>query len=331
MTQRTPPNGVDGAGGAPGPGGPGEPGGDLVTALAPYLAQFVVVAREEHLTHAADLLGVSQPTLSRTMSRLESLLSVPLFVHVGRGIRLTPQGRRLLERAEEALTLLDLAQQEIAAEADAEHGLVRLAHLKSLGPRVVPALLGAFHTEHPYVRFKLTEASSVRMVELLRAGEADLCLIAPAPDAAGIDCEMLRRQELRLVVPAGHRWAARPRVALADCRYEAFVAMAEDYGTRRIADALCQDAGFVPRVVFETDATDTVRGLVAEGLGIALLPYEGLTRPGTADLPLALAPGAPPPTRSLCVAWSSHTVHPPAATLVREFLRGYRTGSGGRR
>ncbi|MFD5144594.1 LysR family transcriptional regulator [Streptomyces sp. NPDC058401] len=329
MTQHTPPNGVPGADGVPGPGAPGEPGADLATALAPYLAQFVVVAREEHLTHAADLLGVSQPTLSRTMSRLESLLSVPLFVHVGRGIRLTPQGRRLLERAEGALVLLELAQQEIAAEADAEHGLVRLAHLKSLGPRVVPALLGAFHAEHPYVRFTLTEASSVRMVELLRAGEADLCLIAPAPDAAGIDCETLRRQELRLVLPAGHRWATRPRVALADCRYEAFVAMAEDYGTRRIADGLCQDAGFVPRVVIETDSVDTVRGLVAEGLGIALLPYEGLTRPGTADVLLTLAPGAPPPTRSLCVAWSSHAVHPPAATLVREFLRGYRHESAG--
>ncbi|WP_424216214.1 LysR family transcriptional regulator (plasmid) [Streptomyces sp. BI20] len=336
MTGGTPPNEPNGPHGPRGPAGPhgpqGGPGpyeppgsGSLVGALAPYLAQFAVVAREEHLTHAADLLGVSQPTLSRTMSRLESLLSVPLFLHVGRGIRLTPQGRRLLERAEQALALLDLAGQEIAADADAEHGLVRLAHLKSLGPRVVPALLGAFHAEHPAVRFVLTEASSPRMIELLRSGDVDLCLIAPAPDAAGIESEVLWEQELRLVVPTGHRWAGRARVALAGARDEPFVAMTREYGTRLLADALCREAGFSPRIALETDATDTVRALVAAGMGIAVLPHEGSPHPGTVDLALTRAPGGPAATRPLCLAWAGHAVRPPAATLVREFLRAHRS------
>jgi DNA-binding transcriptional LysR family regulator len=296
--------------------------GRLTPALVPLLAQFAAVAREEHLTRAAEELGVSQPTLSRAMTRLEAQLGVPLFLHVGRGIRLTPQGRRLLDRAEAALAVLDLADRELASEADAEYGLIRLAHLKSLGARVIPSLLKRFHALHPHVRFDLTETSSRRMEDLLRTGEADLCLLSPPSADPGIESVPLRRQEMRPALPTGHRWADRDAVRLTDAASEPFVAMPEGYGTRALADELCRTVGFTPRLAFTANDTDTIRGLVAAGLGIALLPYEGISHPGTVDLRL-INPGPAhraTPSRTLSVAWSAHAVHPAAVTLFRAFL-----------
>jgi DNA-binding transcriptional LysR family regulator len=292
----------------------------LVSAVAPVLAQFTAVARGEHLTHAAEELGISQPTLSRAMNRLEEQLGVPLFSHAGRGIQLTTHGRRLLARAEQALGVLELAGQEVAADADPEYGQVSLAYLKSLGA-TVPALLCAFRAAHPNVRFRLTEASSDRMLELLRAGEVDLCLIAPLPEDRDIAAIPLLRQDVRLVVPAGHRWAARKSVRLADAASEDFVALGEEYGTRQIADALCREAGFTARISVVADAIDTVRDLVAADLGIALLPHGGAPRDGTAEISLAHASGEVPAiSRTLALAWPAHTIQPAAAALFRGFL-----------
>lgn len=298
----------------------------LVSAVAPVLAQFAAVAREEHLTHAAEELGISQPTLSRAMNRLEEQLGVPLFSHAGRGIQLTAHGRRLLARAEQALDVLELTGQEVAADADPEYGQVSLAHLKCLG-MTVPALLRAFRAAHPNVRFRLTEASTDRMLELLRAGEVDLCLIAPLPEDRDIAAIPLLRQDMRLVVPAGHRWAARKSVRLADAASEDFVALSEEYATRQIADALCRAAGFTARIGVVADAIDTACGLVAAGLGIALLPHGGAPCDGTAEIPLARAPGeVPDVSRTLALAWPARTIQPAAVALFRGFLtarRGY--------
>ena len=292
----------------------------LVSAVAPVLAEFAAVARAGHLTHAAEELGISQPTLSRAMNRLEEQLGVPLFSHVGRGIQLTAHGRRLLARAEQALDVLELAGQEVAADADPEYGQVSLAHLKSLG-MTVPALLRVFRAAHPNVRFCLTEASSDRMMELLRAGEVDLCLIAPLPEDRDIAAIPLLQQEMRLVVPAGHRWAARKSIRLADAASEDFVALREEYGSRQIADALCRAAGFTAHIGVVADAIDTARGLVAAGLGIALLPYDGASRDGTAEIPIAHAPGqVPGVSRTLALAWPAHTIQPAAVALFRGFL-----------
>lgn len=292
----------------------------LAGAVAPVLAQFAAVAREEHLTHAAEELGISQPTLSRAMNRLEEQLGVPLFSHVGRGIQLTAHGRRLLARAEQALDVLEIAGQEVAADADPEYGQVSLAHLKSLG-MMVPSLLGAFRATHPNVRFRLTEASSDRMLELLRAGEVDLCLIAPLPEDRDVAAIPLLQQDMRLVVPAGHRWAARKSVRLADAASEDFVALREEYGSRQIADALCRAAGFTAHIGVVADAIDTARGLVAAGLGIALLPYDGASRDRTAEIPLAHAPGqVTDVSRTLALAWPARTTQPAAVALFRGFL-----------
>src|SRR6201995_3576246 len=107
--------------------------GDALDALVPRLRQFAVVAREEHLTRAAELLGVPQPTLSRSMARLEAELGVPLFTRPGRSLRLTRSGRELLEAAERVLQALAGTLDRVSGEADPERGRVALGFLPTLG------------------------------------------------------------------------------------------------------------------------------------------------------------------------------------------------------
>lgn len=216
------------------------------TVLAPRLAQFAAVARHEHVTRAARELGVPQSTLSRAMVRLELDLGVTLFARQGRTVSLTPAGHGFLASVERALGEVERSAESVRADADPQSGRVAFGFLHTLGPETVPALLRAFRADHPRIRFQLVQNYGEAMLAGLRAGELDLCLTSPVPDAPDLVVRRLDEQRLRLVVPADHRLASRRRVRLAEASGELFVSLEAGYGLRRITDALCAEAGFTP-------------------------------------------------------------------------------------
>ena len=241
--------------------------------VTPRLAQFVAVARAEHMTRAAEEIGVPQSTLSRSIARLEADLGVGLFVRTGRTVRLTREGRTLLRHAERALSELTAAVREIRGDSDELHGRIGLAFLSTLGVAAVPRLLRDFRASHPGVRWDLLQGPHPVLLERLRSGDADLALTSPMPDDAGLEAEALGDEELRLAVPADHRLAAqRDGVALAEVARDPFVSFQPGFGMRGMVDAWCREAGFVPLVAFEGGDSETLRGLVGAGLGVALLP-----------------------------------------------------------
>lgn len=124
-------------------------------------------------------------------------------------------------------------------------------------------------------------------------------------------------QRLRLVVPDDHRLATRKRIRLAEAAEETFVTLEPGYGMRRITDDLCAEAGFTPRVAFEGEEAETLRGLVAAGLGVALLPPPAVARPGVVELTVT----APRAVREIGVAWlDGHPDTPPVAEFKRFLL-----------
>ena len=173
---------------------------ETAAALAPRLHQFVAVARAEHMTHAADEIGVPQSTLSRGIARLEADLGVMLFVRSGRTVRLTREGRMLLRHAERALAELVAGTREILGDADALHGRVGLAFLTTLGAAAVPRLLRDFRAVHPGVRMELVSGAHGLLLERLRSGDADLALTSPLPDGPGFASAALGEEEVRLIV-----------------------------------------------------------------------------------------------------------------------------------
>lgn len=224
---------------------------DIVALLAPRLAHFAGVARTEHVTRAAQEMNVPQSTLSRALVRLEADLGVDLFVRHGRTLALTVAGRTFLGSVERALAEVERAAEEVRADADPATGKVAFGFLHTMGAETVPGLLHAFRADHPRVRFSLVQNYGEAMLERLRAGELDLCLTSPVPDAPDLVARRLDEQKLRLVVPADHPLAARRRIRLAEAADENFVTLEPGYGLRRITDALCAEAGFRPKVAFE--------------------------------------------------------------------------------
>ncbi|MFB8248221.1 LysR family transcriptional regulator [Streptomyces sp. NPDC055952] len=290
---------------------------EMSRVLAPRLAYFAGVARTEHVTRAAREMDVPQSTLSRSMARLEQDLGVDLFARHGRTVSLTPAGRTFLASVERALAEIERAAEEVRADADPTGGKVAFGFLHTMGAETVPGLLHAFRADHPRVRFSLVQNYGEAMLERLRAGELDLCLTSPVPDAPDLVARRLDEQKLRLVVPADHALAGRRRIRLAEAAEEMFVTLEPGYGLRRITDDLCKEAGFTPRIAFEGEEAETLRGLVAAGLGVALLPPPAVPRPGVVELTVT----APRAVREIGVAWlEGHPDTPPVAAFKRFLL-----------
>ncbi|MGI5402496.1 LysR family transcriptional regulator [Streptomyces sp. CA-135486] len=290
---------------------------DMRLLLAPRLAYFAGVARHEHVTRAAQELAVPQSTLSRAMVRLEEDLGVALFTRKGRTVSLTPAGRTFLTSVERALAEVERAAESVRADADPSAGKVAFGFLHTMGSETVPELIRRFRVDHPRVRFTLVQNYGEAMIERLRAGELDLCLTSPVPDAPDLVARRLDEQRLRLVVPDDHRLASRKRIRLAEAADEVFVTLEPGYGLRRITDDLCAEAGFTPRVAFEGEEAETLRGLVAAGLGVALLPPPAVARPGVVELTVT----APRAVREIGVAWlDGHRDTAPVAAFKKFLL-----------
>lgn len=239
-----------------------------------HLSYFQAVARLEHVTRAAEELGISQPVLSKAINRLERELGVPLFDRQGRGIRLNRFGAAFLDHVERVFRELDAATGELSDLAGMERGTVSLA---AGALHWLPDVLRPFIAAHPAVRFQLTQQSMAELRHLLETGAVDLCFVPAAPESATLRWRHLQTEEVFLVVPSGHRLAGRPSVALRELGQEEMVLGRPGDCLREVMDGYFREAGLVPRVACEADEPAAVEDFVAAGLGVAFVP--GLEKP----------------------------------------------------
>ena len=287
----------------------------LAGSLAPKLALLRAVAREGNLTRAAATLGVPQPTASRWLAMVSTELGTPVVVPDGRGIRLSRSGAYLAEAAGRALSVLAAGVRQAVDEGDPEHGHVVLAFMHTLGDHVVPGLLRAFRREHPHVRFSLMLGPHEELLDHVRSGRADLAFTAPLPGPGEFAAITLQEQQLVVTVPTEHRLAGRTWMRMTDLAREPSVGMKPGYGLRQITDELAEAAGFRPKLAFEGDDVDTLRGLIAAGLGVAVLPTTPRPRPGTVEIPLR-----PKAIRHIGLIWGADHALTPAALEFRDFV-----------
>ncbi|MCI2417721.1 LysR family transcriptional regulator [Saccharopolyspora sp. K220] len=294
----------------------------LAAHLAPTLALLRAVAAEGHLTRAAETLGVPQPTVSRTLAKLGERLGTPVIVRQGRGIHLSRAGALLAAAAEDAMRGLEAGCRAVIEEIDPDRGQVTFGFQHTMGSTLVPPLLRGFRDEHPHVRFGLVQGPRDAMLARAWAGEIDLCLIAPLPDHdPRWETAAIRQEPLVAVLFARHRLARRRKLRLAELAGDDFVATRRGYGLHQIFMGLAERAGFEPRLAFESEEVDTVRGLVAAGLGVALLPPgDNGPAPGTVEVPLD-----PPAHRTIGLAWPAGRTLPPAVRTFRAFTLAHRT------
>lgn len=257
---------------------------DEAAATAPLLAAFDAAAREGHITRAAELLGVPQSSLSRRLKTLEQILGVPLFQPVGRRVALTPAGREFHERTRDLVWAIDDAIGAVRGHADPDGGLVRFGFPLTLGPVSIPSLLAEFHRAAPRIRLHLVQAHGEALAAMVRDGRLDLAVMIPPPD--DLPVTVLGHQRLLLHVAPDHRLAHRARVTLTELEHDHFIASPPSFHLRRYLDSCCAEAGVDPRVTFEISEFETIRALVAQNLGVAVLPAAETPHPDLIAIPL---------------------------------------------
>lgn len=281
------------------------------------LQWFVVLAETEHVTEAAAELRVSQPTLSRALTRIEHKAGVPLFDRVGRRLVLNSYGRIMLEHARRSVAEVQAAIDRIAALRDPDTGRVRLAFLHSLANWYVPEQLRRFREAAPKIGFELFQAPAHEIARSILDGGSDIAITSPRPDPAEFSWHRLYVERLCLAVPVGHRLAARSRVSLSVAADEPFVALEKPFGLRQLTDELWAEADIDPQIVFEASEIPTMEGLVAAGFGVAVVP---VPRDGTEARVVHVPLSNTHAKREVGLAWKrDRPLAPPTLRFV-EFL-----------
>jgi LysR family transcriptional activator of glutamate synthase operon len=226
---------------------------------------LLVLAEHEHVTDSAAVLRTSQPTLSRALARVEAELGTRVFERAPDGVHLTPTGELVVTAARDLTARYGQLLSDLGTMLDPDTGVVRLAFLDSIATSLVPAVLRRFHEHAPRVRVLLSQEPAHDIVHDLGAGAVDLAITSVRP-SGDHGWHPLQEERLVLVVPPGHRLRARKRVRL---------------------DALLRDAGVSPVVSFESQDLATIEGLVAAGLGVAIVPEPFAGQSGTTGVALA--------------------------------------------
>jgi DNA-binding transcriptional LysR family regulator len=302
------------------------------------LRWFKLVADGATVTEVSDQEPVTQSGVSRALARLEAWVGTPLLQRSGRTLRPTPAGEVFRPYADAMLQHLGDGLAAVAQFASADTGTVAVAFQHSLGSWLVPDLVRSFRGDHPAVQFNLTQVRDELHGLPLNGGAADLEVgtrrfrtgrEASRPGDLAVWTRQVGVEPLRLALPSDHRLAARHEIGLAEAAAEPFISLRATSALRNLGDDLCRQAGFRPAVVFEGDDLSIVRGLVAAGLGVALVPAPRARTPEAAPATLAyLEISDDGAQRAIYLTWPADLPLLPAADLFRRHV--IRTVSAGR-
>ncbi|SES43908.1 LysR family transcriptional regulator [Psychrobacillus sp. OK032] len=239
-----------------------------------YIKYFLTVAGYEHMTKSAKELNITQPALSRSISKLEEELGVELFIRENKRIKLNRYGHMFKERALKIQTEMRLAQKEIDERLNPDFGEISIGFFHTLGIDKLPKLLANFKEKYPKTTFKLTQANKKSLINMIYDDKIDFCFTTITGDEVkkNYSCHHLWDEKLYLTVSKQHKFASRQLIEIDELVDEEFVVLKEGYGLRTITDKIFKQASLTPKVSFEGEEIDTIAGLVSANLGISFLP-----------------------------------------------------------
>jgi LysR family hydrogen peroxide-inducible transcriptional activator len=298
------------------------------------LKYIVAVARERHFGRAAEACHVSQPTLSVAIRKLEEELGVSLFERGGAEVSVTPIGQQVVEQAQRVLdetaTIREIAEQG----RDPLAGALRVGVIYTIGPYLLPQMMRRIIEDAPQMPLLLQENFTVRLLELLRQGDIDVAILAePFPDQGFATCP-LYDEPFVVAVPHKHPWAHRASVGSAELKAQTMLLLGTGHCFRDQVLEVCPELSRYSQAsagiqkTFEGSSLETIRHMVASGIGVTVLPWmaqpaavlEGRSRD---DGLLAYVPfDPPPPTRRVVLAWRRTFTRLAAIEAVRDAILG---------
>lgn len=267
-------------------------------------------------SRAAELLGVTQPAISRSVIELERSTGILLFDRVLGRMLPTPEGRAFYQDVADAFGELERLKNAAARIRDYGSGQLRVACLSSLGAKLLPAALQRFHQRQPEVRLSFQIQSSVVVRDLVASGQFDVGIAADEVNTSGVVHQPFASYTACIAMPPGHRLASRTAIQPEDLDGEDFIAIAPEDTARRKMDAVLKEAGVNLNIVMETHYSVTVARLVKNGMGIGLV--NPIMNFGERDPELVLVPFDP------AIAFRKLLLYPPdrqRSKLTREFVK----------
>src|SRR5437764_858677 len=240
------------------------------------LELFVAVAEHGSYTRAAEVLHISQPSISARIRDLETTLGQQLFEQVGRRIHLTDAGQELRERAEAILQQVAEARRALDEIQGLQRGTLRVVATTTVGSYVLPAILGRFHRVYPGIALALDVVNWSRAVELLRRSRMDLAVLGPTEDMDDMDVTDFMHNELVVAAAPTHPLAGRRQISFAELATYPVLVREEGSGKRADTERLFADHGLHPIVAMELRHSAAIKQGVAAGLGVALLSRQAM-------------------------------------------------------
>ncbi|KKK05433.1 LysR family transcriptional regulator [Micromonospora sp. HK10] len=286
------------------------------------LRYFVAVAEVRHFTQAADLVGITQPSLSKQIHALETDLGAPLFERVRGNITLTAAGEVLLPLAKRILADVETATREVQELVGLRRGRVRLGATPSLATSLAPPVLRRFRDAHPTVDLRVEEGGSQDLVRDLLRGDLDLALIIE-PSAGtdpGLRADPILRESLVVASVDPLPGARDGELRITDLRDQPLVMFREGYDLRDATLQACRAAGFEPTLSVDGGEMDAVLSFVEAGLGVALVPGIVVARRAGIRVTRLVPPGV---RRTIAVARRRDVVPTHAGRELRRILLEY--------
>jgi LysR family hydrogen peroxide-inducible transcriptional activator len=274
------------------------------------LKYIVAVARERHFGRAAEACFVSQPTLSVAIRKLEDELGVTLFERGGTEVGVTAIGQRIVAQAQKVLEE-SASIKEIARQGhDPLAGPLRVGVIHTIGPYLLPSLVPMQIKHTPQMPLLLQENFTLRLVELLRQGEIDCAIMAlPLPEA-GLVTLPLYDEPFIVAVPFNHKWANREIIAAQELKQETMLLLGSGHCFRDQVLEVCPELSRFSAAsdgiqrTFEGSSLETIRHMVAAGVGITVLPITAVPKNPSNDRLLRYIPfEAPAADRRVVLAW----------------------------
>jgi LysR family hydrogen peroxide-inducible transcriptional activator len=285
------------------------------------LRYIVTLARERHFGRAAEKCFVSQPTLSVAVKKLEEELGVILFERSPQEVRVTPVGQQVVAQAERVLGETARLTEISAAGKNPLVGPLRLGVIYTIGPWLLPKLVPLLHERAPEMPLLLEENYTHRLLEKLKAAELDVAILALPVEEPGLVAQPVYDESFRALVPAGHPWSKLKAVDPAKLLEQPLLMLGRGNCFRDQVLDLCTKAGEGGPQVLEGGSLETIRLMVASGVGITVMPATAVDDIDRRDPLLRVKPFIEPtPTRRVGIVWRTSFPRHQAIDLLRRSL-----------
>lgn len=289
------------------------------------LKYIVAVARQKHFGHAAEACFVAQPTLSVAIKKLEDELGVTIFERGGNEVSTTPLGAQIVAQAERVLEQTAVIKEIAKQNKDPLTGPFRLGVIYTIGPYLLPTLMKTMIRQLPKMPLILQENFTVKLMELLRQGELDAAIMALPLTDQGMMVQPLYDEPFVVALPKDHAWVERESISADELKSETMLLLGNGHCFRDQVLEVCPEMARFSTAsdgiarTFEGSSLETIRHMVASGIGITVLPSASVPDLHTTDGMLRYLPfSAPVPDRRVVIAWRKSFTRLPAIEAIRQ-------------